>query len=503
MNFMTALPSSIISMGLSALRIRQSLRTRDRFGRGGEHCRLLRRITFMHLSALLVAIVAAALSGCGTIPDVNALLHTNPLYVVDPNFVGPNGPLTTRQARHILARLKANQDVPTNILQRQIAFEEALSNSPLVLGNKVKLLENGASTYSAMLAAIHSARDSINIQMYIFSGGPTGQMFSDALIERQHHGVQVNVMYDSLGSIATPAGFFDRMRENGISVLQYRPVNPLEATLGWSIAHRNHRKMLVVDGRVAFTGGINISEVYASKPVVSGEHGPLEGWRDTDIEVTGPAVAEFQRSFISEWQYQHGPALSPRNYFPQLTREGSEIVQVIGSVPQRFSTIYVVLVGAITSSESNVYITDAYFAPDHQLLNALKHAARRGVDVRLLLPSSSDEPFIISAERSHYAGLLKAGVRIYEWQGKMLHAKTATLDGVWSTVGTSNLDWWSIARDNELNAVMISHSFGDDMNLMFKHDLENATEIKLDQWKHRGIRERIDEMGASLIEPML
>lgn len=261
--------------------------------------------------------------------------------------------------------------------------------------------------------------------------------------------------------------------------------------------------MLVVDGRIAFTGGINISEVYASKPQLSDDRTPPAYWRDTDIEVSGPVIAEFQRSFIGEWNYQKGPALSPRDYFPQLAREGNDIVRVLGSVPERFSLIYATLVSAIVSSETNVYITDAYFAPDRQMLHALEQAARRGVDVRLLLPSQSDEPLIVSAERSHYADLLKAGIKIYEWQGEMLHAKTATIDGVWSTVGTSNLDWWSIARDNELNAIVLSHSFGDEMNLMLMHDLENSEQVQPARWKQRGWRERLREDGARMIEPLL
>ena len=452
---------------------------------------------------LFLIVVVGLVSGCGTIPDISALAHTNPLYFVNPSFVGPDGPLTARQAKRIVSRLEQHQETPTNILQRHLVFEQAISDVPLVLGNKITLLENGAATYRAMLAAIHGATNNINIQMYTFSSGPIGETFADALIERQRHGVQVNVMYDSIGSLGTPASFFDRMRESGIAILQYRPLNPFETKLKWSFGHRNHRKMLVVDGRVAFTGGINISEVYASKPEFSSEKGPPAYWRDTDIEVAGPVVAQFQRLFIDEWRYQKGPALAPRDYFPTLDRRGNDIMRVIGSVPERFSVIYVTLVSAIFSSATNVYITDAYFAPDEQMLHALEQAARRGVDVRLLLPSQSDEPFIVSAERSHYTKLLKAGVKIYEWQGEMLHAKTATVDGVWSTVGTSNLDWWSIVRDNELNAIILSHSFGDQMNLMFENDMENAKRIELKQWKKRGPRERLDETGARMIEPLL
>jgi cardiolipin synthase len=444
-----------------------------------------------------------ASSGCGTIPNMRALLHEKMERHEHPDIVGPKGKLTEKQADQIFARLQEHQQTPSDILAKHLALEQALSDVPLTVGNKVTLLENGAATYQAMLAAIRGATDSINMQTYTFSDGPVGQTFADALIERQHHGVQVNVEYDSLGSFGTPKSFFDRMEQNGIAVLEYRPVNPFAAKLPWSFSHRNHRKVLVVDGRVAFTGGINISEVYSSGLNTSREQGPSEYWRDTDIAVEGPAVAEFQKQFIDEWNYQLGPTLSPRNYFPDLGRKGNKIVRVIVSVPQRFSLIYATMISAVVSSQTNIYITDAYFAPDPQMLHALEHAAKRGVDVRLLLPSQTDEPLILAAQHSHYTDLLEAGVKIYEWQGEMLHAKTTTIDGVWSTVGTSNLDWWSIARDNEINAIILSHSFGDDMNLMFRNDLENSQQIELDQWRHRGLVERLHETGAWIIEPLL
>jgi len=457
----------------------------------------------MKCASFLLIAIASLFTGCGAIPNANAILHSNPLYFVAPSFVGPQGPLTARQAQRVIDRLNEHQHTPTDLLERDIAFEQALSDEPLVLGNKVTLLENGAATYGAMLAAIRGARDSINMGMYIFSDGPVGQMFANALIERQNHGVQVNLVYDSLGSLSTSASFFNRMQQSGIQVLQYRPLNPFEATLNWTLSHRNHGKMLIVDGRTAFTGGVNISEVYASGLRSGEKQTPMESWRDTDIRLEGPAVAEFQQRFISDWYHQQGPTLSPRDYFPSVPRQGGEIVRVISSVPERFSTIYVAMISAVVNSQTNVYITDAYFSPDRQMLHALESAARRGVDVRLLLPSQSDAPLIVSAERSHYASLLKSGVKIYEWRGEMLHAKTATIDGVWSTVGTSNLDWWSIARDDEVNAIVLSHSFADQMNLMFRNDLEHSRQIELDQWGSRGLDERLDETLAWMIEPLL
>jgi cardiolipin synthase A/B len=427
------------------------------------------------------------------------------LHLEHPRFVGPHGSLTRAQGEQIIARIQSHQQTPTDILERHIGFEQAISDVPLVLGNKVTLLKNANETYPAMLAAIRGAQNNINLEMYILSEGKIGHRFADALTERAHRGVKVNVIYDSVGSLQTPASFFDNLRSNGIAVVGFHPLSPFEAK-HWSFAkltHRDHRKVLIVDGRIAFTGGINISEVYSSGLRSSPANTPLEGWRDTDIEVEGPAAAEFQKLFLNDWYRESGISLDPHEYFPKVPAQGRQIVRVIDSIPEQSPLIYIDLISAVVNSETNVYVTDAYFAPDWQMRRALRKAARRGVDVRLLLPSQSDEPFIVSAQRSHYERLLKAGVKIYEWSGKMLHAKTATIDGVWSTVGTSNLDWWSIVRDYEVNAVVLGHEFGDEMTLMFKNDLEDSEPIYLTQWKQRSLLERLRERFAELIQPLL
>jgi cardiolipin synthase A/B len=204
---------------------------------------------------LLLAAAVALFAGCGTIPDVRALLHASVLYQDDADFVGARGPLIEEQGQRIIERLEERQQTPSDILQRHLAFEQALSDVPLVVGNKVTPLKNANETYRAMLAAIRNAHDSINIEMYIFSDGPIGKMFADALIERERHGVQVNLAYDSFGSFSTSASFFDRMQQNGIAVLQYRPLNPFEAKLHWTLGHRNHRKMIIVDGGIALPAG--------------------------------------------------------------------------------------------------------------------------------------------------------------------------------------------------------------------------------------------------------
>jgi cardiolipin synthase len=230
---------------------------------------------------------------------------------------------------------------------------------------------------------------------------------------------------------------------------------------------------------------------------------PALAWRDTDIEVTGPVVAEYQKLFVHTWDQQHGQQLDTAAMFPHLDRTGKKIVHVIGSEAHGLSVIYITLISAINNAQESVYITDPYFAPDHQMLGALKAAARRGVDVRLLLITQTDEPLIASAARSHYDSLMDAGIKIYQWRGTMLHCKTAVIDGVWSTVGSSNLDWWSIARNNEINTVVLNEDFAAAMIRTFNADLENSYPISPQQWDDRPVVEKAHEWMARFVQPLL
>src|SRR5262249_770838 len=264
------------------------------------------------------------------------------------------------------------------------------------------------------------------------------------------------------------------------------------------------------DGRTAILGGVNLSDVYSSSPSSEGANkernkvqADLGSWRDTDIEIEGPAVAECQKLFIEHWTSHQARPLSPRPYFAALSERGTDIVRIIGFTPGELSLIYVNLISAINNAEKNVYITDAYFAPDAKMLDAMESAAHRGVDVKLLVPGANTSSLVEAAGRSHYLNLLNAGVKVYEWRGNMLHAKTATVDHLWSTVGSSHLDWWSISRNDEVAATILSEGFGQEMDRMFSRDLGNATEIDPEQWKSRSSFERIYESFARMIQRML
>ena len=461
---------------------------------------------FVTRIVVTLALCLGGLTACSSLPVITPEMSASKAPV---RLEGARGPLTQQQSKAILDRLAASGK-PTDIFAQHLALEQEILGSSLVVGNKATLLVDGPSTYDAMFAAIDQAKDNIDMETYIIEDDEEGHRFSDALIAKQQSGVQVNFIYDSVGSIGTPREFFQRMRDAGIKVLEYNPVNPLALRKGWDVNSRDHRKLLVVDGRIAFVGGINISSVYSSGSSASFKRRatpPKKGqqpWRDTHIRLEGPVVAGFQSLFMDTWKQQKGDALPERNYFPRMTAVGDEVVRSIGSTPdQPYSLMYVTLISAINSAQSQVWLTNAYFVPDPQMLAALKDAVARGVDVRLLLPGKSDSTLVFYASRSYYDELLKAGVKIYERQDAMLHAKTAVIDGVWSTIGSTNLDWRSFVMNQEINAVVLGADFGGQMQRMFNEDVKASKLYTLESWRARSIGSRIKETAARLWSRLL
>ena len=455
----------------------------------------------MAIRALKLAAATAfcllAAAGCATLPDTAALIERHAGQAV--RFETARGPLSARKSAAILAELKRKSG-DIDILEKQIALEQAIVGSPLILGNNVTLLQDGAATYSAMFAAIRKAQDHINLESYIIEDDEIGRQFADLLLEQQGRGVQVNVIYDSVGAFNTPKAFFERLTQGGIEVLEFNPVNPLASKTPWLINNRDHRKLLIVDGRAAFIGGINISSVYSSGSVARGAAKAAANtvaWRDTHIQIEGPVVGELQKLFMQTWQKQRGKPLAPKEYFPALKVQGNEIVRAIGSTPDDpYSLIYLTLISAIGNAEKQVYLTNAYFVPDPQLLQALIDAAGRGVDVKLILPSHSDSATVFHAGRSHYSSLLEGGVKLHERVGALLHSKTAVIDGVWSTVGSANLDWRSFLDNDEINAVILGREFGQKMQAVFARDLDASEAIDPERWKRRPLMFRLKEWMA-------
>lgn len=455
----------------------------------------------------LLALVACACfvtGGCAELPDTSAILQRHDEQ--SARFNNARGQLSDVGSAAVLAGLK-RQSGDIDILEKQIVLEQRIVGSPLVVGNRVTLLLDGAATYAAMLTAIRQARDHINLESYIFEDDEIGRQFAAALLERQTSGVQVNLIYDSVGGVNTPRAFFDRLAAAGVAVLEFNPLNPLAARSVWRIYNRDHRKLLVVDGRIAFVGGINISSVFSSGSVAKRSRNPRrdsQSWRDTDLQIEGPVVAEFQKLFLETWRKQHGTPLLAKAYFPPLIAVGKEVVRAIGSSPDDpYSLIYLTLISAIGNAESRVYLTHAYFVPDPQLRKALSDAAGRGVDVKLILPGQSDSDSSFHAGRAYYTALLRAGVKLYERRGAMLHAKTVVIDGVWSCVGSSNLDWRSFLDNDEVNAVVLGREFGGQMEAMYAADLAAADAVDVQAWQQRPWLLRFKEWMAGLIERFL
>ena len=454
---------------------------------------------------LIVKIIAIAsllvLPACSSMPIlVPDMAMQSPKAITLENA---RGALSNQQSKKIIARIKKD-GLETNIFDKHLALISEIVGSPLMVGNKVDLLIDGPSTYAAMISAIEAAKDHINMETYIFEDDEVGQKFAALLIAKQKNGVQVNLIYDSVGSLSTPKEFFTALKESGINVLEFNPINPLIKKKDWDVNQRDHRKLLIVDGKTAFLGGINISSVYSSgsfgstsKKLKKNENSIP--WRDTHLQLNGPVVGEFQKIFMETWAKQKGDPLASKEYFPLLINQGNEVVRAIGSSPEEpYNQIYATLLSAINSAETQVFLTNAYFVPDPQLLTALKEAVKRGVNVKLLLPEKTDSMLVFYASRSYYDELLSANVEIYEHQAALLHAKTALIDGVWSTVGSTNLDWRSFVNNQEINAVMLGQDFGVQMQKMFEQDLVSSKQITLQDWRKRSLGARIKERSARL-----
>jgi len=345
-------------------------------------------------------------------------------------------------------------------------------------GHRVELHRDGAEAYPRMLEAIRGARASVFLEMYIFAEDAIGKRFAETLVERAKAGVDVRLMYDAAGSKDSSREFFGELRSQGVKVVEFNPLARFWG--GFRFRRRNHRKLLVVDGRVAFLGGINIARDYASTA-----DGGL-GWRDTGVALEGPCVADLAAMFAEIWTRERRRRDPPIVPGAAPAGEGARVL-VLSS--QRYRDRWEIAQHyrhAIRQARSRVWIANAYFLPSRRFRRALREAAWRGVDVRLLLPSRSDFAPVLYAAQRLFASYLRAGMRIFEWPGAMMHAKCAVVDGAWSTVGSFNIDHLSLINNYELTAVVDDRDFGARMESMFERDFAQCREITRDGWKRRG-----------------
>lgn len=369
-------------------------------------------------------------------------------------------------------------------------------------GNQVQVLLDGPQTYAAMFDAIDRARDHINVESYTIEADGPGEEFARRLIARRRDGIAVNVLFDSFGSLRTRGHYFAQLRAAGVRLCEYNPLGCLSLLLDRALHLRDHRKLMVVDGRVGFIGGVNISGVYSVGSAGIGARGlRRSGWRDTHVRVDGPIVAEMQRLFVRHWRRYGREPLHDAHYFPLLAVCGEQRVAVAAAeAGGRRNPFYRALLAAIATARDSILLTGAYFVPTRRLLRALARAAGRGVDVRIVLPGISDCWAPLHAGRSHYGYLLRAGVRIFERHDTLLHAKTCVIDGTWATVGSSNYDWRSFLHNAEANVVVIDADFGAQIERVFHDDVAHGREIGLDDWLRRGSLPRLKEWLARRVE---
>jgi cardiolipin synthase A/B len=364
---------------------------------------------------------------------------------------------------------------------------EAYTSAPIVGGNRVDLLLNGEEIFPAMLDAIREARKSITYAQYFYEDGPVARDIAEALAERCRAGVGANVLLDAFGSIGIPAEYVETMRAAGCHVVVFRPLNPLT----WYRAnYRNHRRILVLDGRVGFTGGSGVSRKWMGNGRIA------DHWRDTDVLVRGPVVEYLQGAFVENWLEATGIVLGGEAYFPRpLEPAGNVYAQVVRSSPAGGSfAMYTTFLLAIASARRSILITNPYFVPDTTMSEAMIAAVKRGVRVAVLVPSAIDHRLVRQAGRGKFGRMLQAGVEIYEYRGALLHAKTMVIDGVWSTVGSTNLDNRSFALNDEVNLVTYSSSVARRLEQVFLNDLAHSRKLEYRRWSRRGMVDRFLEL---------
>ncbi|HMB20277.1 MAG TPA: cardiolipin synthase [Spirochaetota bacterium] len=347
-------------------------------------------------------------------------------------------------------------------------------------GNKLTLFTNGDTSFNSFFKSIQNARLSINLETYIFNSDDLGWKMARLLVEKAQDGIEVNVIYDAIGCIATSPALFSYMRKGGVELVKFHPLIPWRKV--WNISFRDHRKILVVDGKTAFVGGMNIGLEYAGKKLKG------HNWRDTHLEIEGPAVRMIEFFFMENWHRQGGAMINFSKHFPPVKEKGNTLVMTLSSMSRKgIKPIQLAYLTAIKHAHESIFITNAYFIPDRKIYRALVNASNRGVDVRLILPGKNDLPFVQYASRYLYKRYLKHNINVFEYQENILHAKTAVIDGIWSTVGSSNLDRRSFKKNREINAIVLDNEFGKEMVNTFYDDLKKSHELLLENWEKRSL----------------
>jgi cardiolipin synthase len=372
-----------------------------------------------------------------------------------------------------------------------------LLGPPMVDGNRVTGLINGDQVFPAMLAAIRSARRSVNFETYIYWSGRVAGEFADALSERARAGVPTHLLIDWVGSSSkADHHLLDEMQGAGVEIIEYRPLRWYSVD---RLNNRTHRKLLVVDGRIGFTGGIGVADQWL------GHAQDKDHWRDSHFRAEGPVVAQLQAAFLDNWIESEGHVLDGPEYFPRLEPVGHELAQTFRSSPGEGSaSMRLMYLIAIAAAARSIRIANAYFVPDSQAVAMLVEARRRGVEVEIIVPGPIlDAQLVRRASRARWGPLLEAGVKIYEYQPAMYHTKVMVVDDVWTSVGSTNFDDRSFRLNDEANLNVLDSAFGQEQARAFVLDRRRSREVTLEAWRHRPLWERIQERWASMFRSQL
>jgi cardiolipin synthase A/B len=378
---------------------------------------------------------------------------------------------------------------------------EAYTDAPIVGGNRIELLFNGNETFPAMLRDIRTAKSTITFAQYLYEEGAISYEFAKAFSDRCRAGVQVYILIDNQGSQKIPGEIPTMMRDAGCHVEFFRRVEAQQVFLPWKLLkynYRNHRRVLVIDGRVGFTGGYGISEAW------TGDGRTEKHWRETNARIEGPVVKYLQAAFTESWLEATGTLLGGDGYFPRLEPRGKISAQMVKSSPIGGSfQNYMLFLLSISSAKKSILITNSYFIPDDTMIDALLKAAARGVRVVVLVPGKIDHQITYRASRSNYGRMLLGGIQIFEYMAALMHAKTMVVDGVWATVGSTNFDNRSFALNEELNLTVYDSAIARRLEEAFEEDLKYSRRITYEEWSSRGIGERIYEMFAFPVKEYL
>jgi cardiolipin synthase len=395
--------------------------------------------------------------------------------------------------KKLTSEISSSYGVEDEAFARRVS---TLFGPALTDGNRVEPLENGAEIFPAMLEAIRGARHSITFETYIYWSGRVGTSFAEAVADRARAGVKAHVILDAVGAGKIDDKALQTMRSAGVEIERYHA--PSWHTLD-RMNNRTHRKLLVVDGRIGFTGGVGIADKW------DGSGDSPEHWRDSHFRLEGPAVAEMQATFVDHWLATRGVLLHGESYFPELGPVGKMRAQMIrSSVEESAESVHVMYLLSIAAARKSILLANAYFVPDEMTTAALVTARRRNVDVQIIVPGPIiDSDAARAASRSGWGPLLEAGIAIYEFQPTMFHCKVMVVDDVWTSIGSTNFDSRSFKLNDEANLNVLDVGLATRERATFEHDRTRARRITLDEWRSRPRWERFREWAADLFRAQL